>query len=68
MRISESAGVFIGHIEKALDHAQQRSVYDKCADERKDQLVTGMVKPLHAHPAFLESFVVVGEGGIAVGK
>ena len=42
VRISESAGVLSGRIEKIFDPAKQDSVCDKCEDARKGQKVLGM--------------------------
>ena len=42
VRISESAGVLSGRIEKIVDPAKQDSVCDKCEDARKGQKVLGM--------------------------
>lgn len=42
VRITESAGVVSGKIEKLLDPAKQNDVCDKCSDERKDQPISGM--------------------------
>ena len=42
VRISESAGVLTGKIEKIFDAGKQDSKCDKCTDERKDQPVLGM--------------------------
>ena len=43
VRISESAGVLTGRIEKLLDPtAKPDVVCDKCTDERKDKPVLGM--------------------------
>jgi len=43
VRISESAGVLTGRIEKLLDPtAKPDIVCDKCTDERKDKPVLGM--------------------------
>jgi uncharacterized protein (DUF2147 family) len=42
VRISESAGVLTGKIEKLLDPAKQDARCDKCTDARKDQPVLGM--------------------------
>ena len=43
VRISESAGVVSGVIEKIFDPAKQDSKCDQCTDERKDKPVVGMV-------------------------
>jgi uncharacterized protein (DUF2147 family) len=43
VRITETAGVLSGKIEKLLDPAKQESRCDKCTDARKDQPVLGMV-------------------------
>ena len=42
VRISETAGVLSGKIEKLLDPAKQGSKCDKCDGARKDQPITGM--------------------------
>ena len=42
VRISESAGLLSGRIEKIVDPAKQDSVCDKCEDARKGQKVLGM--------------------------
>jgi uncharacterized protein (DUF2147 family) len=42
VRISESAGVFSGKIEKIFDASKQNAVCEKCSDERKDKPVMGM--------------------------
>jgi uncharacterized protein (DUF2147 family) len=42
VRISESAGVLTGTIEKVFDAAKQDAKCDKCTDERKDQPVLGL--------------------------
>jgi uncharacterized protein (DUF2147 family) len=42
VRITESAGVLSGKIEKLLDPAKQDAKCDKCTDARKDQPVLGM--------------------------
>jgi len=43
VRITESAGVLSGKIEKLLDPTMKRDeVCDKCTDERKDKPVVGM--------------------------
>lgn len=42
VRISESAGVFSGKIEKIFDASKQNAVCEKCTDERKNQPVMGM--------------------------
>jgi uncharacterized protein (DUF2147 family) len=42
VRITESAGVLSGRIEKIVDPAKQDSVCDKCEDARKGQKVLGM--------------------------
>jgi uncharacterized protein (DUF2147 family) len=42
VRITESAGVLSGRIEKIVDPAKQDSVCDKCDDARKGQKVLGM--------------------------
>ncbi len=42
VRISESAGVLSGRIEKLLDPAKQDSKCDKCEGARKDQPIMGM--------------------------
>ncbi len=43
VRISESAGVFSGRIEKILDATKQDAKCEECTDERKDKLIVGMV-------------------------
>ncbi len=43
VRITESAGVLNGRIEKLLDPARQASVCDKCSDDRKDKPMLGMM-------------------------
>ena len=43
VRITETAGVFTGHIEKRLDpSAKPEDVCDKCADDRKDKPIQGL--------------------------
>ena len=42
VRISESAGVYSGKIEKIFDASKQNAVCEKCTDERKNQPVMGM--------------------------
>jgi len=42
VRISETAGVLSGKIEKIFDASKQESTCDKCTDERKDKPVLGM--------------------------
>jgi uncharacterized protein (DUF2147 family) len=42
VRISEAAGVVTAKVEKVLDPTKQGMKCEKCADERKDQLVLGM--------------------------
>jgi uncharacterized protein (DUF2147 family) len=42
VRITESAGVLTGKVEKIADPAKQDSKCDKCSDERKDKPVLGM--------------------------
>jgi uncharacterized protein (DUF2147 family) len=42
VRITESAGVLSGKIEKLADPAKANAVCDKCSDDRKDQPVVGM--------------------------
>jgi uncharacterized protein (DUF2147 family) len=42
VRISESAGLLSGRIEKLLDPSKQDARCDKCTDARKDQPVLGM--------------------------
>lgn len=42
VRLTESAGVVSGRIEKLLDPSKQDSKCDKCSDERKDKPVLGM--------------------------
>jgi uncharacterized protein (DUF2147 family) len=42
VRITDSAGVLSGKIEKIFDPAKQDSTCEKCTDERKDQPVLGM--------------------------
>jgi uncharacterized protein (DUF2147 family) len=42
VRITESAGVLSGRIEKIVDPGKQDSVCDKCEDARKGQKVLGM--------------------------
>ncbi len=42
VRITESAGVLSGRIEKIVDPAKQDSVCDKCEEARKGQKVLGM--------------------------
>jgi len=42
VRITESAGVLTGRIEKGLGPQQGDSVCSKCTDERKDQPLVGM--------------------------
>jgi len=44
VRISESGGVLSGKIEKVLDpKAKPDEVCDKCADERKDKPMVGLI-------------------------
>ena len=43
VRITESAGVLTGKIEKIFEAGKQDSTCDKCTDDRKDQPVLGMV-------------------------
>lgn len=42
VRISESAGVLSGKVEKILDPSKQDGRCEKCTDARKGQLVLGM--------------------------
>ncbi len=42
VRITETAGVFTGKIEKLLDPAKQDSKCDECTDSRKGQPVVGL--------------------------
>ena len=42
VRITDTAGVLSGKIEKITDPAKQDSKCDKCSDARKDQPVRGM--------------------------
>jgi len=42
VRLSETAGVVSGRIEKLLDPTKQDAKCDKCTDGRKDQSVAGM--------------------------
>ena len=42
VRISETAGVLSGKIEKIFDASKQESTCDKCTDERKDKPLVGM--------------------------
>jgi uncharacterized protein (DUF2147 family) len=42
VRISESAGVLTGKVEKIVDPAKQDSKCEKCTDDRKDKPVLGM--------------------------
>jgi uncharacterized protein (DUF2147 family) len=42
VRITESAGVFSGKVEKVADASKQDATCDKCSDSRKDQKVIGM--------------------------
>jgi uncharacterized protein (DUF2147 family) len=42
VRISDSAGVLSGSIEKVFDAAKQDAKCDKCTDDRKDKPVVGM--------------------------
>lgn len=42
VRITESAGVLTGKIEKLMDAAKQDSVCEKCEGARKDQKILGM--------------------------
>ena len=42
VRITESAGVFTGKVEKLLDPAKQDSKCDECTDSRKGQPVLGL--------------------------
>jgi len=43
VRITETAGVLTGKIEKIFEAGKQDSTCDKCTDDRKDQPVLGMV-------------------------
>ena len=43
VRISETAGVFTGRVEKVLDATKQDAKCEECTDERKDKLIVGMV-------------------------
>lgn len=53
VRISETAGVLSGKIEKLMDPSKQDTVCDKCSDARKDQKVLGMtiVEGVKKNPA-----------------
>ena len=42
VRITDTAGVLSGKVERVLDPASQQAKCDKCTDARKDQLVVGM--------------------------
>ena len=42
VRISEAGGVLTGKIEKLLNPAHPDPKCDKCADDRKDQPITGL--------------------------
>ena len=42
VRITESAGVFTGKVEKLLDPTKQDSKCDECTDSRKGQPVLGL--------------------------
>ena len=42
VRISESAGVLTGKVDKIVDPAKQDSKCEKCTDDRKDKPVLGM--------------------------
>ena len=42
VRISESAGVLTGKVDKIVDPAKQDSRCEKCTDDRKDKPVLGM--------------------------
>jgi uncharacterized protein (DUF2147 family) len=42
VRITDTAGVLSGKIEKITDPAKQDSTCEKCSDARKDQKVIGM--------------------------
>lgn len=42
IRLSDSAGVITGRVEKLLDPARQDAKCDKCTDARKDKPVVGM--------------------------
>ena len=42
VRITESAGVFTGKVEKLLDATKQDSKCDECTDSRKGQPVLGL--------------------------
>ena len=42
VRITDSAGVLTGTIEKIMDPAKQDNKCDKCSDDRKDKPVQGM--------------------------
>lgn len=42
VRVTESAGVLSGTIEKVFDPAKQNAICDKCTDDRKDKPILGM--------------------------
>ena len=42
VRITESAGVLTGRIEKVMAADKQDAVCDKCSDDRKDKPILGM--------------------------
>jgi uncharacterized protein (DUF2147 family) len=49
VRISESAGVLSGTIEKVFDPAKQDAKCDKCSDDRKDKPVLGLTIIRNVH-------------------
>ncbi len=53
VRITESAGVLGGRIEKLLDPSRQAAVCDKCTDDRQDKPILGMtiLRNVKADPA-----------------
>ena len=50
VRISESAGVLTGKIEKVLDQAKDGDVCDKCTDDRKGKPIVGLTIIRNAKP------------------
>jgi uncharacterized protein (DUF2147 family) len=43
VRVVEAGGVFTAKVEKVLDPAKVDAKCDKCSDDRKDQLIQGMI-------------------------